>query len=326
MYRHYKRQPHGVEGAAHRAELFALLLAEPQCLPTEWRQLADAARTAPTTARIVADYIAGMTDRFALDEHARLFDRYATTTMNLFTPFPTTSSVELEALARDGALPAGLDLGRFTVEPPRDPAHGDISTNAAMVLAKPAGMNAARARREADRRAAAAACRESPRSSVAGPGFINLRLADQLLARAPRRDPARRARPTAIRRSGQGVSVNVEYVSANPTGPMHVGHGRGAVVGDVLAALLQKAGYARRARILHQRRRRAGRHAGALAPICATARRWAKTIGAIPEGLYPGDYLKETGRALAARDGARMARACRRPSGCRRCATSPSTR
>ena len=164
--------------------------------------------------------------------------------------------------------------------------------------------------RRADRRGARPAASWRPATTAAAgftvaaarPGFLNIRLGPKCGTRSCARSCAP-ARPLAIRRSGGGERVNVEFVSANPTGPMHVGHGRGAVVGDALAALLAKAGFAVASRILHQRRRRAGRHPRPLDSICATARRSARRSGAIPDGLYPGDYLVETGRALAERDG-----------------------
>jgi arginyl-tRNA synthetase len=221
--------------------------------------------------------------------------------MNLFKYFLDEIKVEVERLAASGALPPGLDLGRIAVEPTRDPAHGDIATNAAMVLAKPAGKNPRElAGALADRLRAHAAVTAA---EVAGPGFINLRLGDAfwhkrlaeiLLAGPAYGDSA----------MGGGRQVNVEYVSANPTGPLHVGHARGAVVGDVLAALLEKAGYAVcREYYIND----AGGQVDVLARSVHLRYREAlgETIAAIPEGFYPGDYLKETGRALAARDGDR---------------------
>ncbi|HJT08238.1 MAG TPA: arginine--tRNA ligase [Stellaceae bacterium] len=208
-------------------------------------------------------------------------------------------AAEIGELARAGALPAGLDTSRIAVEPPRDPNHGDVSTNAAMVLAKPAGM-APRALAEKlverlKRRPEVVA------AAPAGPGFINLRLADgfwhERLAEIVRAGPA-----YGDSRLGAGKPVNIEYVSANPTGPMHVGHGRGAVVGDALAALLDKVGFAvTREYYIND----AGAQVDVLARSAYLRYREAlgESVGAIPEGLYPGDYLKETGRALAERDG-----------------------
>jgi arginyl-tRNA synthetase len=221
--------------------------------------------------------------------------------MNLFKTLWGEIKVELESLVTAGKLPAGLDVNRFSVEPPRDPAHGDISTNAAMVLAKPAGKNP---REIAELIATALRSHKSvTEATVAGPGFINLRLAESfwherlseiLLAGTSYGDST----------TGQGVSVNVEYVSANPTGPMHVGHGRGAVVGDVLATLLQKAGYGV---IREYYINDAGAQVDVLARSTHLRYREAlgQAIGAIPDGLYPGDYLKEAGRQLAERDGER---------------------
>ena len=155
--------------------------------------------------------------------------------MNPFKDLRDLVIAELDALARDGALPAGLDTARVAVEPPRDSAHGDVATNAAMVLAKPAGMkprDLAEALAERLR-----ACDLVIEAAVAGPGFINLRIAEgfwhDCLAGALRAG-------AGYGRSdlGAGVKVNVEYVSVNPTGPLHVGHARGAVYGDALAALL----------------------------------------------------------------------------------------
>ena len=220
--------------------------------------------------------------------------------MNIFHHFAR----DIRQLARDCAdepLPESL-LAAIKVEPPRDPAHGDIATNAAMVLARPL------------RRPPRAIAEElAPRIggldgvaevAVAGPGFINMRLADgflharlaEILATGP--DYGRSA-------MGGGERVNVEYVSANPTGPMHVGHVRGAVVGDALANLLEKAGYAvTREYYIND----AGAQVDVLARSVHLRYREAlgEDIGAIPEGLYPGDYLKPVGRALAEQYGDRF--------------------
>ncbi|MFQ6017725.1 MAG: arginine--tRNA ligase [Kiloniellaceae bacterium] len=219
--------------------------------------------------------------------------------MNPFKDFKGVVVDELEALTRAGTLPAGLDFGRVAAEPPRDPAHGDIATNAAMVLAKPAGMNP-RALGEtlADRLAALDQVSEA---SVAGPGFINLRLKDgfwhRCLAGILRLG-------TDYGRSdvGRGRKVNVEYVSTNPTGPLTVGHARGAVVGDALAALLAKVGYdVTREYYIND----AGGQLEALAR--SIYYRYREALAAepnpVPDGFYPGDYLKDVGRALAERDG-----------------------
>ncbi len=221
--------------------------------------------------------------------------------MNLFNYFLDEVKVSVERLVGAGALPAGLDFGRIAVEPTRDPAHGDISTNAAMVLAKPAGKNP----RELAELVADALREHSAVTSadVAGPGFVNLRLGDDFwharLAEIVRVGPA-----YGDSTMGGGEKVNVEYVSANPTGPLHVGHARGAVVGDALATLLEKTGYAVcREYYIND----GGAQVDVLARSTYLRYREAlgETLATIPDGYYPGDYLKETGRALAARDGDR---------------------
>ena len=144
--------------------------------------------------------------------------------MNLFAEIRALVVASLDDMVASGALPAGLDMGAVAVEPPRDAAHGDMATNAAMVLAKPAGQ---------------------PRivsAEVAGPGFLNLRLSPENW-RAVVRAALAEGRDFGRSDIGRGVKVNVEFVSANPTGPMHVGHTRGAVFGDALAALLDFAGH-----------------------------------------------------------------------------------
>ncbi|MDA0704860.1 MAG: arginine--tRNA ligase, partial [Proteobacteria bacterium] len=147
--------------------------------------------------------------------------------MNIYSQFEDIIRRKLENMAAGGDLPSGLDLSRITVEPPRDPSHGDLSTNAAMVLAKPAGR---KPRDIAELLAARlGALPEVVEAQTAGPGFVNLRLADSVwhgrLAEALRTGPA-----YGDSTMGAGKRVNVEYVSANPTGPLHVGHARGAVV------------------------------------------------------------------------------------------------
>ena len=219
--------------------------------------------------------------------------------MNLFAHFREVVAAEVTALAAAGSLPAGLDLSRIAVEPPRDPAHGDVSTNAAMVLAKPARKNP---------RELASMLAERLKShpdivsaDVAGPGFLNLRLAPGFwharLADVLRAGPA-----YGDSTVGEGRPVNVEYVSANPTGPLHVGHGRGAVFGDALAALLEKAGY----RVCREYYiNDAGAQVDVLARSAHLRYREAlgESIGAIPDGYYPGEYLKNVGAQLATRDG-----------------------
>ena len=222
--------------------------------------------------------------------------------MNFFNVFRDIVIERLEDLARAGQLPAGLDFTRVTVEPPRDPSHGDLATNAAMVLAKAAG---------SPPRAIAEPLAEALRSAdavesveVAGPGFINLRLsADFWQARLAEILQA----GTAYGESqlGQGQKVNVEYVSTNPTGPLTVGHARGAVIGDALASLLAKAGYeVTREYYIND----AGAQVDSLArsAYLRYCEALGRDIGEIPEGLYPGDYLKEVGAALAERHGAAL--------------------
>ena len=204
-----------------------------------------------------------------------------------------------DALAVEGVLPAGLDQSRIVVEPPRDPGHGDMASNTAMVLAKEAGKKP----RDLAELTAAKLRADSlfAKVEVAGPGFLNLTLKPQAWIDALR---ATLQAGADYGRSdiGAGEKVNVEYVSANPTGPMHVGHGRGAVFGDALANLLAFAGYdVTREYYIND----AGAQVDALARSAYLRYREAvgEEIGAIPEGLYPGDYLKPVGAALAAEHG-----------------------
>jgi arginyl-tRNA synthetase len=202
------------------------------------------------------------------------------------------------ALVAEGLLPAGIDQSRVQVEPPREAAHGDMATNAAMVLAKDAGKKP----RELAESLAAQLRRDDlvAKVEVAGPGFINLTLAPSAWSDALR---AVLAAGAGYGRSsvGAGTPVNVEYVSANPTGPMHVGHCRGAVFGDALAKLLEAAGFA-------VTREYYVNDAGAQVDVLARSAylRYREALGEnieIPEGLYPGDYLKPVGAALAAEHG-----------------------
>jgi arginyl-tRNA synthetase len=219
--------------------------------------------------------------------------------MNVFGLFEARVAEALGRLAEAGHIPAGVDSSRVVVEPPRDTSHGDLATNAAMVLAKEARTNP-RALAEliaADLRTDGRVAK----AEVAGPGFINLTLAPVVL-----RDVLRAilSEPAAFGRTGQGRGepVNVEYVSANPTGPMHVGHGRGAVFGDALAELLAFAGYmVTREYYIND----AGAQVDVLARSAQLRYREAlgEDVGAIPEGLYPGEYLKPVGEALAQEHG-----------------------
>ena len=219
--------------------------------------------------------------------------------MNVFSLLKSDIENQILALEKDGVLPAGNDTARVTVEPPRDASHGDAATNAAMLLSKAAGMKPrdlaeklAEKLRELD---------HIETVDIAGPGFINLRMADRFwLSQVTK--VLEVGTDYGNSDLGKGEKINVEYVSANPTGPMHVGHCRGAVVGDVLANLLAKAGYAVTkeyytndagaqvdvlARSLHMRYREA----------------LGEDIGEIPQGLYPGDYLVAPAKKMAERDG-----------------------
>jgi arginyl-tRNA synthetase len=218
--------------------------------------------------------------------------------MNLFADIRALVVAELQALMAAGVLPAGLDLAAVAVEPPRDAGHGDMATNAAMVLAKPAGMQP---RAIAD--ALAVKLMEDPRiagADVAGPGFLNLRLEPAAwhgLVRAVLEQGTGYGRSAL----GAGRKVNVEFVSANPTGPMHVGHVRGAVVGDALARLLAYAGW-------DVTREYYINDGGAQVDVLARSayERYREANGLEPEireGLYPGDYLIPVGEALKAKYG-----------------------
>ncbi len=218
--------------------------------------------------------------------------------MNLFEHFRRDVIAIVGDLAASGVLPAGLDTARVAVEPPRESSHGDIAVNAAMVLAKAAGMKPRDlATAIASRLEALPTVRQA---EVAGPGFINLRIANafwhERLAEILRTGPA-----YGDSTMGGSRPVNVEFVSANPTGPMHVGHGRGAVVGDALAALLAKAGFqVTREYYIND----AGGQIDVLARSAHLRYREAlgEKIGDIPEGLYPGDYLVAVGKTIAGRD------------------------
>jgi len=218
--------------------------------------------------------------------------------MNLFSDIRALVIDSLGALQAEGTLPAGLDFAAVAVEPPRDAAHGDMATNAAMVLAKPAGMQP-RAIAEALAAKLAADARVTL-AEVAGPGFLNLRLAPAVWQGVVRTALETGA---AYGRSGmgKGVRVNVEFVSANPTGPMHVGHVRGAVFGDALAALLAFAGH-------EVTREYYINDGGAQVDVLARSayERYREANGLSPEireGLYPGDYLIPVGEALKAKYG-----------------------
>ncbi|KQZ55204.1 arginine--tRNA ligase [Rhizobium sp. Root149] len=222
--------------------------------------------------------------------------------MNLFADFEVRIKEALESIDLIREKRESVDFNRLTVEPPRDPSHGDVATNAAMVLAKPLGTNpraladviAERLKQDAD----------IVDVTVAGPGFINIRLSSaywQRLLASIIRDGEGYGRSAV----GAGRKVNVEFVSANPTGPMHVGHCRGAVVGDALANLMAFAGYeVTKEYYIND----AGSQIDVLARSVFLRYREAlgETVGEIPSGLYPGDYLVPVGQALAKEFGTKL--------------------
>ena len=218
--------------------------------------------------------------------------------MNLFSDIRAQVLDAIAAMQAEGTLPEGLSTDAITVEPPRDPAHGDMATNAAMVLAKPAGK---KPRDIADVLAGKLADDARIASAeVAGPGFLNLRLADVVWQGLPK---AVLSAGEAYGRGslGQGVKVNVEYVSANPTGPLHVGHTRGAVFGDALASLLAYTGY-------DVTREYYINDGGAQVDVLARSvyLRYLEAHGhevEFADGTYPGDYLVPVGEALKAEVG-----------------------
>jgi len=213
--------------------------------------------------------------------------------MNFFKAFHSEISTIVEKLSAAGKLPDGMDPSRLTCEPPRDASHGDVATNAAMVLCKQAKM---KPRDLAELLAVEIAKIDHVTSvDVAGPGFINIRLAQEFW-HAKLCDVLAAGTDWGNSDIGNGQTVNVEYVSANPTGPMHVGHGRGAVVGDALALLLSKAGYKVTKEYYIN-------DAGAQVDVLARSAylRYREAFGEkieIPEGLYPGDYLVPVGEKL----------------------------
>ncbi len=218
--------------------------------------------------------------------------------MNVFADFQARVAALLEKRVAAGELPRDLDLARFVVEPPRDSAHGDLSTNAAMVYAREAKAAGSSPRALAETLAAELA-REPDvlKADVAGPGFINILLKPEVYERVLRGvlGEGDRYGAGAPRQDGP---VNVEYVSANPTGPMHVGHARGAVFGDALASLIEFSGRsAAREYYIND----AGAQVDVLARSAFLRYREAlgEEIGSIPDGLYPGDYLKPVGEAMA---------------------------
>jgi arginyl-tRNA synthetase len=219
--------------------------------------------------------------------------------MNVFARVEERVVAALEALKAEGALPADLTVSGIEVTTPRDPTHGDLATNAALVLAKPAGMKPRDIAEKLKEKLEADG--DMTQAEVAGPGFLNLTfkpafwqgLVRQILIEGP--DYGRSD-------LGKGETVNVEYVSTNPTGPIHVGHGRGAVFGDALCNLMAFVGYkVTREYYVND----AGGQVDVLARSVLLRYREAlgEDIGEIPEGLYPGDYLKPVGAALAKKHG-----------------------
>ncbi len=219
--------------------------------------------------------------------------------MNYHKAFRASLIDIIGAMASEGELPSGLDTSRVAVEPPRDSNHGDLATNAAMVLAKAAGKKprdladilAQRLEKHPDVAA----------YEIAGPGFINLRIRAEVW-HSQLAEILKAGKNYGGSNLGQKEKVNVEYVSANPTGPLTVGHARGAIIGDALAALLEKVGFdVTREFLIND----AGSQVDVLADSVFLRYREAlgEEIGKIPEGKYPGEYLKDVGAALAARDG-----------------------
>jgi len=221
--------------------------------------------------------------------------------LSLYAQYAALLDGVLDDLVAEGGLPPNVERRNVTVEPPRDPAHGDLATNAAMVLAKSAGTNP---RALADiLRVKLEALPPVTSVEVAGPGFLNLRLSPDTW-RHELRSMLSQGDEYGLSRIGANERVNVEYVSANPTGPLHMGHCRGAVVGDSLARLLEAAGF----RVTKEYYvNDAGAQVDTLARSVYLRYREAlgEEVGEIGEGYYPGDYLKPLGVLLASEHGDR---------------------
>lgn len=219
--------------------------------------------------------------------------------MTLFETFRTHIVTIVEAMIEAKELPEGLNVERINVESPRDASHGDLTTNAAMVLAKPAGLNPRDLAAKLAERLGALDSVESV--DIAGPGFLNFGLSVAFW-HEQMRDVLKQGVSFGDSKIGQGQKVNVEYVSANPTGPLHVAHARGAVTGDALARLLKKAGFDVTTEYYIND---AGSQVDTLARSAHLRYREAlgEDIGEIAEGLYPGEYMIPVGKALADRDG-----------------------
>ena len=215
--------------------------------------------------------------------------------MNIYAHFESEIRTIIDGLVQADQLPSGLDTSHITCEAPRDPSHGDLATNAAMVLAKAAGV---KPRDLAEQIAEHLQQVDGVDSvDIAGPGFINMRL-DPSCWRDRINDILAAGGDWGKSSKGKGQTVNVEYVSANPTGPLHAAHARGAIIGDAMASLLETAGYmVTREYYIND----AGTQVDTLARSAYLRYREAmgEDIGEIPKGFYPGDYLKETGQKLA---------------------------
>jgi arginyl-tRNA synthetase len=218
--------------------------------------------------------------------------------MNIFNEFEKDIKAAIAELAGEGTLPPAMDVSKLTVEPPRDSAHGDLATNAAMVLSKQAGMNP---------RALADILKPAIESihgvegvEIAGPGFLNIRL-NAICYLNLLKQIMSEGLSFGASNFGAQKPVNVEYVSANPTGPLTVGHARGAIVGDSLANLLSKAGFKVRKEYYTND---AGNQVNVLGESAYL--RYREALGetiTIPEGCYPGEYLKDVGQAIATQEG-----------------------
>ena len=219
--------------------------------------------------------------------------------MNIYAHYEHEIRTIISDLADAGSLPQGLDVSRLTCESPRDDSHGDLASNAAMVMAKQAGM---KPRDLADVIADKLSHVDGITGvDIAGPGFINMRL-DPMMWVSRVHDVRAAGLDWGKTDMGHGHHVNVEYVSANPTGPLHAAHARGAIIGDAMAALLEKAGYTvTREYYIND----AGTQVDTLARSAFLRYREAlgDDIGEIPQGFYPGEYLKETGRKFAEEHG-----------------------
>lgn len=212
--------------------------------------------------------------------------------MNIYNEFEKDIKAAIADLAEEGKLPKAMDVTKLTVEAPRDASHGDLATNAAMVLSKHTGMNP---RQLADiLKPTIETIHGVEAAEIAGPGFINIRLHPSYYYTVLKHILDDKDAFGASK-MGAGKRVNVEYVSANPTGPMHTGHARGAIVGDALANLLAKSGFAVRKEFYTND---AGNQVNVLGESAYL--RYREAFGeaiTIPEGCYPGEYLKDVAEA-----------------------------